>query len=61
MVYVRITDMDRVRLYTPGQRLTSMGGASVAETGYQVNGLNITNFRNGLGSTRVPFEFLQEV
>jgi hypothetical protein len=50
-----------VRMYTPGQRLTAMRGASVAETGYQVNGLNITNFRNGLGSSRVPFEFLEEV
>jgi hypothetical protein len=48
-------------LYTPGQRLTSMTGASVAENGYQVNGLNITNFRNGFGSSRVPFEFLEEV
>ena len=47
--------------YTPGQNLASMGGASVAENAYQVNGLNITNFRNGLGSTLVPFEFVQEL
>jgi hypothetical protein len=47
-------------LNTPGQRLTSMRGASVAENSYQVNGLNITNFRNGVGSSRVPFEFLEQ-
>ncbi len=46
---------------TPGQSLASIGGASVAENSYQVNGLNITNFRNGLGSSVVPFEFLEEV
>jgi outer membrane receptor protein involved in Fe transport len=48
-------------LYTPGQRLISMMGASVAENTYAVNGLNITNFRNGLGSSRVPLEFIEEV
>jgi outer membrane receptor protein involved in Fe transport len=47
--------------YTPGQRLASISGASVAENSYQVNGLNITNFRNGLGSTQVPFEFIEEL
>lgn len=46
---------------TPGQSLTSLGGASVAENTYLVNGLNITNFRNGLGGSTVPFEFVQEV
>jgi hypothetical protein len=46
---------------TPGQNLASMSGSSVAENSYQVNGLNITNFRNGLGSTFVPFEFVEEV
>jgi len=46
---------------TPLQNLVSMGGASVAENAYQLNGLNIANFRNGLGSTMVPVEFLQEI
>jgi outer membrane receptor protein involved in Fe transport len=45
---------------TPGQNLASVYGASVAENLYVVNGLNITNFREMLGSTRVPFEFLAE-
>ena len=46
---------------TPGQRLASVSGASVAENLYVVNGLNITNFREMLGSSRVPFAFLDEV
>ncbi len=46
---------------TPGQNNISMSGASVAENSYQVNGLNITNFRNGLGSTMVPMEFVEEM
>ncbi len=47
--------------YTPGQNNISMSGASVAENSYQVNGLNITNFRNGIGSTMVPMEFVEEM
>ena len=46
---------------TPGQRVASFSGASVAENLYVVNGLNITNFREMLGSTRVPFAFLEDV
>ncbi len=46
---------------TPGQNLNSLGGASVAENAYQVNGLNITNFRNGLGASFVPFDFVEEL
>jgi len=46
---------------TPGQNPISLGGASVAENSYQVNGLNITNFRNGLGSSMVPMEFIKEI
>jgi outer membrane receptor protein involved in Fe transport len=44
-----------------GQGLASIGGSSVAENAYNVNGTNITNFRNGLGSNQVPFEFIKEV
>ncbi|MEN8162604.1 MAG: TonB-dependent receptor [Acidobacteriota bacterium] len=46
---------------TPGQNVISMSGASVAENSYQVNGLNVTNFRNGLGSSLVPMEFVEEI
>jgi len=35
--------------------LASFGGASVAENAYYVNGLNMTNFRNGVGGANVPF------
>jgi outer membrane receptor protein involved in Fe transport len=47
--------------YTPGQRLTSIGGGSVAENNYIINGLNVSNFRNGVGGSNVPFEFVKEV
>ena len=35
--------------------LASFGGSSVAENVYYVNGLNMTNFRNGVGGANVPF------
>jgi hypothetical protein len=35
--------------------LASFGGSSVAENAYYVNGLNMTNFRNGVGGATVPF------
>lgn len=41
--------------------LSSLGGASVAENAYYVNGLNITNFDNYLGSAKVPFYFYKSV
>lgn len=41
--------------------LPSFGGASVAENAYYINGMNITNFDNYLGSAPVPFEFFQSV
>src|SRR5690606_27217351 len=37
--------------------LASIGGATVAENAYYVNGLNITDFRNFLGGSIIPFEF----
>ena len=46
---------------TPGQSLIAIEGSSVAENSFQVNGLNVTNFRNGLGGSFVPFEFMEEV
>src|SRR3546814_7127952 len=41
--------------------LASLGGATVAENAYYINGLNITNFENYLGSAPVPFEFFRSV
>lgn len=41
--------------------LASVAGSSVAENAYYVNGLNITNFRNFLGSNSVPFEFYDTI
>lgn len=41
--------------------LASIGGSSVAENAYYINGLNITNFDNYLGSANVPFEFYKSV
>lgn len=37
----------------------SFGGSSVAENSMYINGLNVTNFRNGLGFSNVPFEFYE--
>ncbi|HEY8592606.1 MAG TPA: TonB-dependent receptor [Sphingomicrobium sp.] len=44
-----------------GQPLVSIGGSSVAENAYYINGLNITNFDNYLGSAEVPFDFYKTV
>lgn len=41
--------------------LPAFGGSSVAENAYYINGLNITNFDNYLGSAPVPFEFFRSV
>ncbi|MCF2946883.1 TonB-dependent receptor [Paraglaciecola aquimarina] len=38
----------------------SFGGASIAENAMYINGLNVTNFRNGVGFSSVPFEFYKE-
>ncbi|WP_245941908.1 TonB-dependent receptor [Sphingomonas gilva] len=35
----------------------SVGGATIAENSYYVNGLNTTNFRTMVGNNTVPFEF----
>jgi len=40
--------------------LASFGGASVGENAYFINGMDVTNFRNGLGGSSVPFEFYKE-
>lgn len=41
--------------------LPSVSGASVSENQYFVNGLNVTDFRKGLGSATVPFDFYETV
>lgn len=41
--------------------LPSISGASVSENAYYVNGLNVTDFRKGLGSATVPFDFYETV
>jgi len=46
---------------TPGQALLSHQGGSVAENLYVVDGLNITNFSQGMGSSFVPMAFAEEV
>lgn len=38
----------------------SFGGASAAENSTYINGLNVTNFRNGLGFSTVPYSFYKE-
>lgn len=48
-------------IFTPGQGFVSFSGASFGENSYLVNGLNITNFREMMGSTFVPLEFVDEV
>jgi Carboxypeptidase regulatory-like domain/TonB-dependent Receptor Plug Domain len=39
----------------------NIAGASVAENAFYLNGLNITNFRTGLGAVAVPFDFYRTV
>ena len=62
-------DITSVTLLAPGAvlgdstfgRLPALGGASVAENAYYVNGLNITNFDTYLGGSLIPFEFYKNV
>jgi hypothetical protein len=39
----------------------SIGGSSVAENIFYINGMNVTNFRTFVGGTTVPFEFYDQV
>src|SRR5690606_20931573 len=62
-------DLTSVVLLAPGTtkgdtafgNLASIGGSSVAENAYYLNGLNTTNFDNYLGSVEVPFDFYKSV
>lgn len=64
-------DIESVALLAPGtvsgdtafgddKHLVSFAGASVGENAYFIDGLNVTNFRNGLGGSSVPFEFYDQ-
>lgn len=60
-------DVTAIALLAPGSaqgdsafgKLASIGGSSVAENVYYVNGLNVTNFRNFTGGSTIPFEFYE--
>lgn len=62
-------DLTSVVLLAPGTtqgdtafgNLPALAGGSVSENAFFVNGLNITEFREGLGSVEVPFEFYNTV
>ena len=41
-------------------RLASFNGSSVAENGYFLNGLNITDIRKGLGHVEIPWEAIAQ-
>ena len=46
---------------TRDNAVASIGGSSVAENAYYINGLNITNPDTYVGSARVPFDFYKSV
>jgi len=62
-------DLTSVVLLAPGTaagdpsfgNLPAVAGSSVSENAYYVNGLNITDFRQGLGAGTIPFEFYNTV
>lgn len=62
-------DLTSIILLAPGTsqgdsafgNLPSISGGSVSENTFFINGLNVTDFREGLGSVEVPFEFYQTV
>ncbi|MFS1522910.1 TonB-dependent receptor domain-containing protein [Microbulbifer sp. 2304DJ12-6] len=41
--------------------VASIAGASVGENAYYVNGMNITNFRNFVGGSTIPFELYDQI
>lgn len=62
-------DLASVILLAPGTsagdtafgNLAAVSGSSVSENVYFLNGLNITDFRQGLGAVNVPFEFYNTI
>jgi len=59
-------NLESVALLAPGTTrspvfgLVGFGGSSVAENGYYLNGMNLTNFRDGMGFSSPPFEFYSD-
>ena len=61
-------NIESVALLTPGTlsgdtafgNLVSFSGSSVAENVYYINGMNVTDFRRGLGGSSIPFEFYDQ-
>ena len=61
-------NIESVALLTPGTmsgdvafgNLVSFSGSSVAENVYYINGMNVTDFRRGLGGSAIPFEFYDQ-
>ena len=47
--------------YGASGNLATFSGSSVGENVYYINGLNITNFRNAIGGSTVPFEFYEQI
>lgn len=62
-------NLTSIILLTPGTvqgdnafgNLPAISGSSVSENAYFLNGLNITDFRQGLGSVEVPFVFYDTI
>ncbi|MCL1076706.1 TonB-dependent receptor [Parashewanella spongiae] len=63
------TGFESIALLAPGtaapggsnfKGASSFGGASSAENGYYLNGLNVTNIRTGLGSIALPWEAISQ-
>ena len=63
------TGFENIALLAPGtvapggsnfRGASSFGGASSAENGYYLNGLNVTNIRTGLGSIALPWEAISQ-
>lgn len=61
-------DINAISLLAPGTMkgdpefgdTASFGGASVGENGYYLNGINITEFRNGNGPITIPWELVNQ-
>ena len=61
-------NIESVALLIPGTmsgdvafgNLVSFSGSSVAENVYYINGMNVTDFRRGLGGSAIPFEFFDQ-
>jgi len=60
-----VRDPAAIALLAPGTTENArfgvtFGGASAAENAIYINGMDVTNFRNGLGGSTVPYEFYDE-